>query len=96
MQVLDGDADESSLCSLSFSHEANLCFFPFKLLIANSIGVVLYLVGLQDSDLFFHISKMVDWIEIKLFEHVYIIIMHLLIEKFPSMNAQISRKSKNL
>ena len=44
---------------------------------------------------FFHISQTIDWIELKIFEHVSIINMHLPIEKFWSMDAWISRKTKN-
>lgn len=44
---------------------------------------------------FVHISQTVDWIDLQLFEHVSIIIMHLPIENFWSMDARISRKTKN-
>jgi len=38
---------------------------------------------------------MVDWIDLKIFQHVAIIIMNLPIEKSWSMDAQILRKNKN-
>jgi len=44
---------------------------------------------------FVHISQTIDWIDLKISEHVSIIIIHLPIEKFWSIDVQISRKAKN-